>query len=347
MKELMKRLSAVDADASAAVKVIDYFDTLLARGAGIAAFVRGAAVLAGCPAGLAHARHRIWLRADPTGETSTDEVVPESVAHWPHARLDDSSNGVVWIERVHDRQSSDDVLLERLAAGIRITLERISPMDVGDDAAAVEILLSPTSTAEMHRKAARRLRIEESSELRVAASPADTRQQATKRSTIMPTSVGLVRATLFDDEDPHPTGRAGIGPTVAITDLPLSWTKALTALRLTSESMPVLYWDSIGPLVVLAGEPTASPPSHPDLDRIELIAREPWGLPTLDALTMNDSLRSAAAYLDIHHSTLQHRKELIEDALGFDVGMPWGRTRLVLGLGLYRLHHNTFGPTPS
>ncbi|MGD2101965.1 MAG: helix-turn-helix domain-containing protein [Acidimicrobiia bacterium] len=343
----MQRLSAVDADASAAVKVIDYFDTLLARGAGIAAFVRGAAVLAGCPAGLAHPRHRIWIRADPTGDTSSREVGLDDVSLWPHEKLDDASDGVVWIERVGDPQSSDAVLLERLSAGIHITLERISPMDVGDDAAAVEILLSPTSTGEMQRKAARRLRIPEDAELFVTASPINTQEHPSRRTATMHTSVGMIRATLSDAEDPFPKRRTGIGPTVAIPRLPESWAKALTALRLTSNSMPILRWEAIGPLVLLTGEMGSPAPSHPDLDRIEAIAQEPWGLATLDALTTNDSLRSAAACLDIHHSTMQHRKELIEDALGFDVGMPWGRTRLVLSLGLYRLHHNTFGPTPS
>jgi hypothetical protein len=342
MKELMQRLSAVDADASAAVKVITYFDTLLARGAGIAAFVRGAAVLAGCPAGLAHPRQRIWIRAEATGESTTEEVAVGDLTRWPHEELDDGSDGIVWIERVGDPQSCDAVLLERLAAGIHITLERISPIDVGDDAAAVEILLSSNSTADMRRKAARRLRLPDRAYLHVVASAATDDDQPGRRSAVMHTAVGLVRATLFEPGDMYPTGRAGVGPEVSTTDLPASWAKALTALRLTSALAPIVRWDDLGALALLAGEPGSDPPEHPDLQCIEQIAREPWGLATMDALTTNDSLRGAAAQLDIHHSTLQHRKALIEETLGFDVALPMGRTRLVLGLALYRLHHDTF-----
>ena len=46
------RLAALDPDATAAVRVIAYFDELAEGRAGIEAIVRGAAVLAGCPARL-------------------------------------------------------------------------------------------------------------------------------------------------------------------------------------------------------------------------------------------------------------------------------------------------------
>jgi hypothetical protein len=52
MKGLLLRLSAVDADAEAAVRVIAYFDALVERGATPVELVRAAAGLAECPAGL-------------------------------------------------------------------------------------------------------------------------------------------------------------------------------------------------------------------------------------------------------------------------------------------------------
>jgi len=54
MKDLVVRLSALDPDAGAAVRVIAYFDQLVDARAGLATIVRGAAVLAGCPARLAY-----------------------------------------------------------------------------------------------------------------------------------------------------------------------------------------------------------------------------------------------------------------------------------------------------
>ena len=50
------RLAALDPDAGAALRVIAYFDKLTETGAGLEAIVRGAAVLAGCPARLADER---------------------------------------------------------------------------------------------------------------------------------------------------------------------------------------------------------------------------------------------------------------------------------------------------
>src|SRR5512139_2962928 len=67
MKELIQRLSALDEDATAAVKIILHFDTLLGQGAGLESFVRGAAVLSGHPAGMAHPRHRLSLRVEADG----------------------------------------------------------------------------------------------------------------------------------------------------------------------------------------------------------------------------------------------------------------------------------------
>jgi hypothetical protein len=52
VKGLLLRLSAVDADAEAAVRVIAYFDALLEHRATLADLVRATAALAECPAGL-------------------------------------------------------------------------------------------------------------------------------------------------------------------------------------------------------------------------------------------------------------------------------------------------------
>ncbi|WP_084011159.1 hypothetical protein [Pseudofrankia sp. DC12] len=52
MKGLLSRLSALDADAESAVRVIAYFDALVAARADAATLVRAAATLAECGAGL-------------------------------------------------------------------------------------------------------------------------------------------------------------------------------------------------------------------------------------------------------------------------------------------------------
>ncbi|WP_433214061.1 hypothetical protein [Microtetraspora malaysiensis] len=62
MRELVGRLAALDPDAGAAVQVIAYFDRLVESRAGLEAIVRGAAVLAGCPARLVDGERRVRVR---------------------------------------------------------------------------------------------------------------------------------------------------------------------------------------------------------------------------------------------------------------------------------------------
>lgn len=86
MRELIQRLSALDDDAASAMKMIARFD---AQGRSMKPHSDAAAILT-----------------------------------WPHQFLEDGSDGVVWLERPADRSgSSDAVILERLAAGVHLTIE--------------------------------------------------------------------------------------------------------------------------------------------------------------------------------------------------------------------------------
>lgn len=67
MKELAGRLTALDPDAGAAVRVIAYFDRLTEGRAGVEALVRGAAVLAGVPARLVDAGRGVRIRIEADG----------------------------------------------------------------------------------------------------------------------------------------------------------------------------------------------------------------------------------------------------------------------------------------
>lgn len=343
MRELLQRLSAVDADASAAVKVIVYFDTLVAQGANVEAFLRGAAVLAGCPAGLAHPQHGLWLRVDAGGAAAPFTGAWDAVRCWPHEPVDDESGGVVWLERAEPPTTVDAVLLERLAAGVHITLERVSPNAIDDDAAAVNVLVSSNATADVRRKAARRLALLESDRVRVVATDGGEEGVHHKWSTILSTNVGRVRVTLLRAGDSLLDGRKGVGQVVALEQASDSWQSALTALRLTSEQTPVVHWDDLGAFTVLAAIAPETAIAHPDAQRVALVAAEPWGIETLDALAAHDSSRAAAATLGLHHSTIQSRRAQAEAILGFDVGHTTGRTRLALALALHRLGHNRFG----
>jgi hypothetical protein len=335
MKELIQRLSALDEDASAAVKIILHFDTLLGQGAGLESFVRGAAVLAGHPAGLAHPQHQLWLRVDADGRSVTPVTDPDQAHQWPHRDLDDGSGAVVWIERPQE-SVLDGVLLERLAAGVHLTLERVSPVSVDDDAGAVEILLS-TASDDARRKAARRLRLPENSRVHVVASAADAPPPFSRRSAVVTTPDGDVRASIVEAARFSSACVAGVGSAVRLHDVPTSWSQALVALRLATRLAPVVRWDDLGALALLATVPADDAVHHPDVVAIREAAVEPWGLDTLEAVARTESSRAASAVLGLHHSTIQSRQARLEELLRFRLGTSEGRTRAMVALTLHRL----------
>lgn len=334
MKELIQRLSALDEDASAAVKIILHFDTLLGRGAGPESFVRGAAVLSGYPAGLAHPQHHLWLRVDANGRSAEPVEELDAVRKWPHRELDDGSGAVVWVERPEE-SVLDAVLLERLAAGVHLTLDRVSPLSV-DDAAAVEILLSKASD-DARRKAARRLRLPEDCRVHVVASAADAPPPFSRRSAVLSTPIGDVRASIVEAVRFSTACIAGVGSAVRLQDLPDSWSHALVALRLATHIAPIVRWDELGSLALLASVPVEVAAAHPDVVAVREAAAEPWGLDTLEAVARTESSRAASAVLGLHHSTVQSRQTRLEELLGFKVGTADGRTRAMVALTLYRL----------
>ncbi|MDX3618271.1 helix-turn-helix domain-containing protein [Streptomyces europaeiscabiei] len=160
MKELAGRLTAVDPDAGAAVRVIAYFDTLAEGRAGLEAMVRGAAVLAGCPARLVDAERRVHVRVEPDGRRRDSDLPPDPA--WPSAALVPDGVPALWLERAGGGEPSvvDAVILERAAGALRLVLDRTrgrAPVSPADDPALVETVLDPTATEQARLHAARRL----------------------------------------------------------------------------------------------------------------------------------------------------------------------------------------------
>ncbi|MGH3706382.1 MAG: hypothetical protein ACRDT9_17225, partial [Agromyces sp.] len=81
MQELVGRLTALDPEASDTLKVVSYFDTLVAGSVGIETLLRGAAVLTGTTAGRA-AEDRAAIRITPDGERA-EPVADAAAAGWP------------------------------------------------------------------------------------------------------------------------------------------------------------------------------------------------------------------------------------------------------------------------
>jgi len=332
MRELIQRLSALDDDAASAMKMVAHFDALLAQGAGMTALVRGAAVLSGWPCGLHLPQHSIYARVDAQGRSMKPPADSAAIQAWPHQYLEDGSDGVVWLERPSDQTgASDALILERLAAGVHLTIERVSPAAITDDAAAIEIIASASSLT-ARRKAVKRLRLSETAMVRLAAFRAS--DPAPQRSAALGSMLGPIRVGIVEDGHDDPSGPVGLGPRVPVLDAFRTTQQAVAALALSSRLNPVVTWDEWGLLAELA---LSTPARHPDVERVAALADEPQLLDTIEALTITDTVRGAAGLLGLHHSTVQQRQTRIEGILGFRLSDPVGRLRGLVALAVHRI----------
>lgn len=146
--------------------------------------------------------------------------------------------------------------------------------------------------------------------------------------------VGVILATTIDTER-FPAGvRAGIG---AAASPDRSWREARTALRFTTPSQPVVHYDGLGALALLAQVPPQAARDNADVAAIGRMAGSAEDLATLDAYCATGSLRRAADLLHLHHSSVARRLEQIGKALRFDLTEPAGLTRAKFALTAWRL----------
>lgn len=327
MKELAGRLTALDPDAGAAVRVIAYFDRLSESRAGLEALVRGAAVLAGVPARLVDEERRVRVRVEADGSRRDSSAAPDP--GWPSAALVPGGAAALWLERDTAAMPSvvDAVILERAAGAVRLVLDRTRGRAPADDPALVETVLDATAPQPARLHAARGLGLDPAGTARVLAS-----------------LDGRPRITAGRAEGEPAAGRVGVGPEVPVLELPGSWAQARTALRFTAEGTAqdpgprIVYAEELGGIALLAGlvAPGAEPP--PDVRALEAAgAATPWLLATLHAVVSTASLRAAATEINVHHSTLQDRLTHAEHLLGWPLRTPQGRLRLQLALAMRHL----------
>ncbi|MFJ9367272.1 PucR family transcriptional regulator [Nocardia sp. NPDC101769] len=344
MEELLQRLAALDPAAEDAVHAISYFDRLMERRAGLDSFIRAAAILSGCPAGLHDPDRHLTIRIHPDGHRI--DPAPHSDAY-ATADLGGGSTGYVWLEREAPALPTDRIILERLAVGATVVLDRTRGTTPGHDPASVEALLSAETGSAARRLALRRLALPAELRVRVVASLPDHPGSDSEPAVRWTTRIGRVHAAVIPaDIEPTPAARAGVGPIVTAAELPRSWTAALRALRLTGEPGPrLLSYDDLGGWALVADRISADEALIEDVHTLRAARDQlPDALETLTAIAETDSLRRAAEALFIHHSTLQARLRRLIAVLGYRPDTASGRTRLHLALALHRINLN--GPLP-
>jgi hypothetical protein len=325
MQDLLGRLTALDPDASETLKVVSYFDALVARSVGVESMLRGAALLSGATVGHRDGRHTMRVQADGV------RVDPADVSDgWP--MRESGPDAVAWIERDGEPHTNDAMILERLALALGILRARRT---VGPES-AVELAISTYANAQERAGALARLRLGDGP-LVVLASPPDP-APAQHPSAVVATRHGLTRATIVpagsDPRSPWPAGsdlRLGIGvPGPA----PASWSSALIAVRLTSTAEPVVDAADLGAALIVAESAEGAPP-HPDVETLSgLDARS---LELLDAVAEERSVRAAATRLGRHHSSVQEKLTALIDTLGYDPRTSRGHTRYTLARMLLTL----------
>ncbi|MFI6297987.1 hypothetical protein ACIBEJ_40795 [Nonomuraea sp. NPDC050790] len=318
MQNLVGRLTALDPDASETLKVVSYFDTLIAGGAGLDGLLRGAAALSGVVAGVER-RGRI-VRHSPQGLRVTTEQAPHSLKR-------QTRNGSVWLERSGPLHANDEMILERLALAVDLTEARRDPEG------ALETALDSATPIDERAKALARLRIQPGTRIRLIATPTDT-PAMNAPSTAVPTRYGILRATLDLTGALTIPEPAGIGPWCRADQASESWDGAIVAHRLTEPRTPVVDATDIGALLILA---KSYDPRHPHPDVLTLSRLDPRSADIARVLVESDSVRSAAATLGMHHSTMQAKHESLTRELGYDPRTITGHARYIAAALLLRL----------
>jgi hypothetical protein len=369
MEGLLLRLSELDADAEAAVRVIAYFDALVEHRASAEALVRATAGLAECACGLELAEGRT-LRFNPEGKPLAG--APDNVS----ASVD-VGPGRLWLERTGQPAPLDELVVERATIAARILLapaRRTGAPDLADPA-LVELVLSGRESAADRTRALRLLGLAPDLPVRVIALAEDRGRDPGAAAVALVTRgrpirsvrvavIGGVAAMLLQRKDG--TGspaedlqaalrgrsqeqqtsagvRVGVGGNVDGLAAEVSWTQARLALRFAQPGDPsasVVDHDALGPLALLAEIPTARLRGQPDVLALDALASTESGaldVAALDAFCRTGSLRQAAAMLYLHHSSVAARLAHVEDALGWHLDEPGDRFRAQLALWARRL----------
>ncbi|MEU2305802.1 helix-turn-helix domain-containing protein [Streptomyces misionensis] len=127
---------------------------------------------------------------------------------------------------------------------------------------------------------------------------------------------------------------SSFGTWVRAGHAPESWDAAIIALRLTDDYAPAVDATDLGATLLLA---QAYDPQHPHHDVRALAGLDTRSVDVLRTLVEADSIRSAAAALGMHPSTVQARHETLIQILGYDPRTDIGRMRYIAAALLPRL----------
>ncbi|WP_065966416.1 PucR family transcriptional regulator [Streptomyces sparsogenes] len=323
MKGLLLRLSALDADAATAVRVIAHFEALLGGGAlDATSLARSTAGLAECAAGLELPDGR-GARCGPDGTALPGE--PGAVSQ----RAELGPSGRVWLERPGRPGPFDDLILEWMAIAARTLCcgpvrARVSPAPDAADPALVELVLSARESDHDRARALRLLGLAPELPLRMVAVRGDPSVDPGLGAVALLGHAGLDAVVRVAGTGPWGTAlvqppagaaaspaaalraamadplrgpgvpreaarrlRVGVGGLVPAPAARDSWAQACTALRFAVAGTPreaVADHDALGPVALLADIPAERLGALPEARRLEALAAQRNGRLAIAAL---------------------------------------------------------------
>jgi hypothetical protein len=300
------------------VRVIGFFDRLIAGHASLDTVVRRAQELAECPVGV-YAPIRGLLVGGPMPRTA--------------AKRELENGTVVWLCRDGKPLPLDEIVLERLSISAAVLLDHSRlPLPALGDPALIELALSDSAGEAERSRALHLLGLTPTTKLRVLAVKGEP--------TGLVAALGPLHAVLVtSDEIPSQDGEVGVSAVVPAIEAPEAWRAARVAIRFATKTRPVVRSEELGTRALLATLSPAEIAEAPDVIAVDRLA-EPDMLALLDAVCTTSSIRQAAAVIHRHHSTIPARLEHAQAVLGFPLDTPDGRFRLRLALDLRRLRDN-------
>lgn len=366
MRGLLVRLSNLDPDVSASLRVIEYFDRLVQNSASLEALTRATAALGCCTAGLRDHVSGQVIRFDGAGQASPPLV--ESILIEAPVMMDEVVVGQVWLERTQ-QEPLDQMLVERMAV---TAAARWRPFGGADraDPALVELVIGTVTADQDRTRALRLMGMSPRRPLRavaICAGPTvpaeavdavvDAVVEATSitggmaRTSRLGTTVAILAQTPGDLQEaltvqriaPVSGIRIGIGRGLPPSQAAEAWATAQIAQRFASALRrrgPIVRYDDLGAIASLASVPREAALADADVQALARLGRTDTGRRDIDvflAVTWHGSARQAANVLHLHHSSVAHRLRHIETALGVQLSEPTGHLRAQIAAILLRL----------
>jgi hypothetical protein len=356
MEGLLRRLSDGDAEAEDALRVVLFFDRLVASRAGVADLLTSAARLIGGAAGYSPAKvgavHES-MAFDGLGEPLAAPAIKRR-ARAVDQRL--PARGEVWIEEAE--LSLSELILERLAIAAGIILARIGAASATLEDDPMLILIGGEADPGAVGAATRALNIRSDWQMRVLICWSPRPQQETRRALSKWAEaaglwrtpftadgnylVGMVRSEDLVDEDSLPGQMLlASGPRRNVLEDAASYAGAQQAIRLTSLQLgpKVLDYDALGPLVHIASLRPDEAGTSELVKMFQFMMQTPAGrseLLALDVFCRLGGVRAASTAMHMHHSSLSNRLRNAERRLSLSVNEPQARLQVTLALQLLR-----------